>query len=266
MAKVLVLAGYGINCEIETAHACRKTGFSTVDIVHQADILSGDVDPENYDFFICPGGFMDGDDLGAGKAAAGRFLLRKLPGKNAALGDILVKMIKRGGLVLGICNGFQLLSKLGLLPLYDMELKQRFSVSRNDSGKFEDRWVNLVADEQSPCVFTAGLSTIELPVRHGEGKIIPESDSLVNKLVEDHLIPLRYADTTGTPTMEYPGNPNGSVESAAGICDLTGRVFGLMPHPEAYHRKENHPLYTMGGHTPGLTGLVFFDNAKKALD
>ncbi len=200
-----------------------------------------------YAIFVIPGGFSYGDDLGAGKVMANELEQR--------LHDQVVEFVARGGLVLGICNGFQVLVRAGLLPVPFGG--QRVSLLPNTSGKFECRWVHLKIDEGNPCVFTRGLSEIELAVAHGEGRLyVPDA------AVADLLPVLRYASVDGGEPA-YPADPNGSFRHVAGICDASGRILGLMPHPERFVRASQHPRWTDAqedGDAAG-DGLAFFTNA-----
>ena len=244
--NTLVIQGYGTNSNEETAYAARQAGAAKADIVFFSDIVNGRVILDEYDFLIFPGGFLDGDDLGAAQAASMRWRhMRDCTG--TPLFDRLKKFCADGRLVLGICNGFQLLVKLGLLPGLDGEYERRVSLGHNESTRFEDRWVTLAPDPESPCVFTKNLPLMRMPVRHGEGRLVPESDEVMEKLKSQHLVALRYADPkTGEPTARYPENPNGSADNAAGLTDPTGCVLGLMPHPEAFNHATNHPGWTRG--------------------
>jgi phosphoribosylformylglycinamidine synthase len=262
--RTLIITGYGTNCEVECAHAARLAGADKADIVHFADIVEGRVVLADYNFLIFPGGFLDGDDLGAAQAAAQRWKYAK-PKKGAPLVDQLRAFIERGGLILGICNGFQLLVKLGLLPALDgAYLERQVSLAHNSSARYEDRWCRLAVNGESPCVFTAGLTDLYIPVRHGEGKLVPGSEAILDRLVRENLVAVQYASPeSGQPTMEYPYNPNGSPLGIAGLCDPSGRIFGLMPHPEAFNHPTNHPGWTRGEHAP--LGTVIFENAVKYL-
>ena len=261
MAKVsaLVITGYGTNSHVETAHAVRLAGAERVDIVHFADIVSGDVKLGDYRFLLFPGGFLDGDDLGAAHAAAQRWLYLTDNDKTPLL-DHLNALLDAGGLIMGICNGFQLLVKLGILPALDgKRFTRQVSLGHNLSARYEDRWVTLTADPKSPCVFTKGIDLISMPVRHGEGRLVAPDETL-QRLRDDGLVALSYADpATGTATMEYPLNPNGSPFGIAGLTDPTGHVLGLMPHPEAFSHPTNDPLYSRG--VKRLTGVALFKNA-----
>lgn len=261
--KSIVITGNGTNCEIETAHACRLAGSDEVDVVHISELLHGVKRLDDYHFLNLAGGFLDGDDLGSAKAGANRILNAKIADKSEKLYDQFVKFINDGKLILGVCNGFQLMVKLGLLPgIKGDYLHQTTTLTFNDSGRFEDRWVYLKVNEKSPCVFTRGLRWIYLPVRHGEGKFVTESDDILDKLHKYDLIVAQYSDEEyENVAMNYPWNPNGSVDGIAGICNETGRLFGLMPHPEAYLHYTNHPRWTREKLPEEGRGLSIFKNA-----
>ncbi|NDY42176.1 phosphoribosylformylglycinamidine synthase subunit PurQ [Dissulfurirhabdus thermomarina] len=261
--RAIVLTGYGTNCEREMAHACRAAGADRVDVVHLSDLLDGSVRLDDYHFLNLPGGFLDGDNLGAAQAGAHRLRYARVAGSGERLMDQVLRFVKQGGLVLGVCNGFQLMVKTGLLPGFGGRYEERrVSLTYNDSGRFEDRWVTCRVEPASACVFTRGLDLLELPVRHGEGKFVAADDETLRRLEAEGLVVLRYADPgTGVPTMDYPANPNGSLRSVAGICDPTGRLFGLMPHPEAFHHRTNHPRWTREDLPEEGAGLAIFRNA-----
>ncbi|MBD3419829.1 MAG: phosphoribosylformylglycinamidine synthase subunit PurQ [Chitinivibrionales bacterium] len=262
-ASAIVMAGNGTNCEIETATACRLAGFDKVDIVTVWELLNGDVTLDSYDFLNLPGGFLDGDDLGSGMAQANR-ILNSVDKKSATpLIDQFSRFIHSGKLILGICNGYQLMMKLGLLPALDDEyLQQQATLTWNDCGKFEDRWVILKVNTQSPCIFTRGITDLPLPVRHGEGKFVAcDSETLTRIKQRNQAVVYYVASQNGEPTMEYPANPNGSQSGIAGICDASGRVFGLMPHPEAFLHRTNHPSWTRLSLPEEGAGLQLFRNA-----
>jgi phosphoribosylformylglycinamidine (FGAM) synthase-like amidotransferase family enzyme len=260
--RVIVTAGYGTNCETEMAHACRLAGADRVDVVHLSDLLDGSVRLDDYHFLNLPGGFLDGDNLGAAQAAAYRLRSARIKGSGERLLDQVLRFVKKGGLVLGVCNGFQLMVKSGLLPGFDggHECRQ-VSLTYNDSGRFEDRWVTCRAAPDSPCVFTRGLGRLELPVRHGEGKFVTIDRAIRDRLATEGLIALQYVSPEdGEPTQEYPANPNGSELAMAGICDPTGRLMGLMPHPEAFLHRTNHPRWTRQELPEEGAGLALFRN------
>ena len=175
----------------------------------------------------------------------------------------LLKFLNQGGLIIGICNGFQLLVKMGLLPGDNYFGERRVSLTYNDSGKFEDRWVYVKVNPDTPCVFLKGLEELYLPVRHGEGKFVAENKEILEELKKNNQIALQYMDPeTREPTFKYPFNPNGSQEAIAGICDPSGRIFGLMPHPEAFNHWTNHPCWTREKNRIAQ-GLYIFKNAVK---
>ncbi len=262
--KAIVIAGNGTNCEREVANACRLAGADVADIVHIAELLAGRVQLDDYHFLNLAGGFLDGDDLGSAKAGANRLLHAPVRGRGEHLIDQVLRFIDAGKLVLGVCNGFQLMVKMGMLPAVGGDFRrQTTTLTFNDSGRFEDRWVYLKADPASPCVFTRGLHGLYLPIRHGEGKFVVESPAVLEEIESLHLSVLKYADSGyRTSSMEYPDNPNGSQAAIAGVCDQTGRIFGLMPHPEAYVHRTHHPRWTREEGLPeeGM-GLWIYRNA-----
>lgn len=261
----LVLTGYGINCDYESAAACTGAGFEA-DRIHLNDLLADGRSLFRYRLVVLPGGFSFGDDLGSGVAFSA-----KIRYAEAAIFDLLCEYVEKGGLLLGICNGFQILVRLGLLPASGGSYgKQESTLAPNLEGYFVDRWVRLLVEESSCCVFTKNLSTLELPVRHGEGRFLPGSEQVMQRLERQKQVCIRYCDTNGVPTGRFPYNPNGSTAAAAGVCDPSGRVFGLMPHPEAATAFHHHPdwtkrrrLYAREGETPPLhgDGHRVFENA-----
>jgi phosphoribosylformylglycinamidine synthase subunit PurQ / glutaminase len=238
--KVCVLRTAGTNCDKETGFAFEKAGAESV-FVHIHRLTSQEEVLSDYQILAIPGGFSYGDDIAAGKVLANEL-------RNKLKGDIQ-DFIKAGKLIIGICNGFQILVKAGLLP-GNGGFAQEASLIINDSGKFEDRWVYLKA--QGKCVWTKNLpEIIYLPVAHGEGKFITKDKSVLGRIKRNHQIVFQYCG-------EYPGNPNGSQEDIAGICDETGRIFGLMPHPERHMDAAQHPR-GRAGQTHG-DGLQIFKN------
>ncbi|MFO7558746.1 MAG: phosphoribosylformylglycinamidine synthase I [Desulfobacterales bacterium] len=234
--NVLVLTGYGLNCDHETAHAFELAGGNS-SRVHINSLIDGSISLDNFHILVFGGGFSWGDDHGAGVVQAVRM--------KTTIGDHILRFIDSGNLVIGICNGFQTIVNLGLLPGFDKDYtSQSVALTYNDCGNFRDQWVHLNVNPESPCVFTKNISHIELPVRHGEGKFYSD-EKTISRLKENNQIVLRYAKKDNTPaTQEFPSNPNGSVFDIAGVCDPTGRIFGLMPHPEAFHHPTNHPDWT----------------------
>jgi phosphoribosylformylglycinamidine synthase len=245
------------------AHACRLAGSDVVNIVHISEILHGEKCLDDYDFLNLPGGFLDGDDLGAAKAGANRILHAPVRTGEDNLYVQLKRFIDDGKLVLGVCNGFQLMVKLGILPAFDGALfAQTVTLTHNDSGRFEDRWSYLKVNASSPCVFTKNLTDLYLPVRHGEGKLVADSEETLARIQRENLACLYYSDAKcKQPVMNYPDNPNGSAGAIAGLCDPTGRLMGLMPHPEAFLHRTNHPRWTRETLPEEGHGVALFRNA-----
>ncbi len=254
--RVLVLRAPGTNCDEETVAAWERAG-AIAETRHIATIVDNWDALDSYQVLTLPGGFSYGDDLGAG-----RILAAKL---GSVLGATLRRFRDRDGLVLGICNGFQVLVKAGLLPGLP-ESMGAATLAFNDSGHFESRWVRLTPTS-GLTPFLADDEPIELPVAHGEGKfLLAQPDALAHLEAAGQVV-LRYADDQGRPTSTYPGNPNGSVGALAGLCDPSGRIFGLMPHPERFIDSIHHPRWTRRGVSldhPG-DGLRIFRNAVAAL-
>ena len=235
--RVLVITGLGLNCEAETEAAFRAAG-ATPELVHLLDLLDGTAKRRLSDYPVLAfiGGFAFGDHLGAGSVFANKIRFR--------LYDDLLRFVERGGLSLGVCNGFQTMTRLGLLPGLDGDYRTpRATLAPNDRPGYRDAWVTLGFEKDSPCVWTRGLDRMELPSRHGEGKFLAD-DGVRERLEAQGQIVCRYLGPDGAPTQEWPHNPNGSPDAVAGICDPSGRLFGLMPHPDAYLYPFHHPQWT----------------------
>lgn len=232
--KTLIITGYGINCEEETAFSFDKAGAET-QIVHINNLIEDSSILDSAQILVFPGGFSYGDDTGSGKALANKI-------KNNLFEDI-IKFITKDKLVLGVCNGFQVLVSLGLLPaVHDNYGKRSAALVRNDNNRFECRWVKLSVDPRK-CVFTKDLKEMNIPVAHGEGNFYAE-DETIKKLKENGQVVFRYTKDDGEKANgEFPHNPNGSIEDIAGICDESGRILGMMPHPERAIFYSNHPEF-----------------------
>ncbi len=277
--RILVLRAAGTNCDVETAYAFEQAG-GEVTVAHVNRLTERSVALSDFQALAIPGGFSYGDDI-----AAGRVLAVELEHR---LGAELREFVERGGLVIGICNGFQVLVKTGVLPGNPgFSPGESVTLASNDSQKYEDRWVTLEVAE-THCVwlrYDEMEPEIELPVAHAEGKFMPASSEVLSTLAGGNQIVVRYvnpygggAQTVGTSlegqavpgglpdgAAAYPQNPNGSVDGVAGITDPTGRVFGLMPHPERYIFRRQHPRWTRGEGRDGGDGSQVFRNAIKAL-
>lgn len=234
-ARALVLTGYGLNCDYETGHALRLAGAEP-ELIHINEVIARE-SLDSFQILVFGGGFSWADDHGAGVLLSAK--LRN------SIGGHIERFVARGNLVIGICNGFQSLVNLGLLPGFDGNYgERRIALTYNDSGNFIDAWVRLSVNSDSPCVFTRGIESLELPVRHGEGKFVCEPGDL-QRLMDNGQVVMRYANEAGDAADgHWPDNPNGSLMDIAGVCDPTGRVFGLMPHPEAYNHVTSHPDWT----------------------
>jgi len=236
--KVLILRTAGTNCDKETKFAFDQVG-AEAELVHINQLIAGNKKLADYHIMAIPGGFTYGDDIASGKVLANQLLNK--------LGESLKEFIKQGKLVIGICNGFQVLVKAGLLGGNDCKIASSLSI--NDSDKFEDRWVSL-KPASSTCIWTKGIKdTIYLPIAHAEGKFIPENKQTLDKL-----------KTTDRIVFRYMNNPNGSVDDIAGICDETGRIFGLMPHPERHFLPYHHPRWQREGLKAEGDGVQIFKN------
>jgi phosphoribosylformylglycinamidine synthase len=262
--RAIVITGNGTNCEMEAAHACRLGGFDEAVIAHIAEILSGEIRLDDFHFLNLTGGFLDGDDLGSAKAQANRLKHAAVAGSGEKLVEQFSRFIQAGKLILGVCNGFQLMVKMGMLPGFDGEyLAQSVTLTHNDCGRFQDRWTYLKADPASPSLFTKGIEKgIYLPVRHGEGKFLCDSDTTLERIEREHLAVLKYsASDYVEPTMEFPANPNGARNAIAALCDPSGRLMGLMPHPEAFVHYTQHPHWTREELPEDGDGLILYKNA-----
>jgi len=261
--RVLLLRAAGINCEEETAYAWRLAGAST-EIFHVKELIAEPARLERCQVVVAPGGFSYGDDI-----ASGRILAHQL---SRHLGDAMRRFVDRGGLLLGICNGFQALVKAGLLP--GGAFAGRVTLALNDSARYEDRWVHVTSGGRASPFLRPG-QTLRLPVAHGEGKVVTDSPETLAALAAQGHVVLTYGDASGRPG-PYPINPNGSEGNIAGLIDATGRILGLMPHPERAVDPTHLPDATrraVRGRTGGAAvcdlpegpGMAIFRNAVAAL-
>jgi phosphoribosylformylglycinamidine synthase subunit PurQ / glutaminase len=246
--RVCVLRTAGTNCDKETAFAFAKVG-AQAELVHINSLVRGQSNLSDYQIMALPGGFSYGDDIASGKVFANELRCK--------LSEALKKFIDDGKLIIGICNGFQILVKSGLLP-GNNNFEQEASLIINDSGKFEDRWVYL--KNSGKCVWTKNApEIIHLPVAHGEGKFIVQDNSLLTRLKKNGQVIFRYCNEQGKSS-GYPDNPNGSLDDIAGICDETGRILGLMPHPERHMEVLQNPKWFNLKNKKQGDGLIIFKN------
>lgn len=232
-ARAMVLRAAGTNCDRESVHAVELAG-GTADRVHVNTLCATPALLDAYALLVLPGGFSYGDDVAAGRLFGNQLRLR--------CGDALERFIAKGGVVIGICNGFQVLVGAGLLPGGD--LSHKVSLSLNASGKFEDRWVWCETPATHSPLLEEGERVL-LPVANAEGRILTDDDATTAALTQRRQVAFRYVDADGG-AVGYPGNPNGSVGAIAGLVDATGRVLGLMPHPERIVDPVQHPRWTRG--------------------
>jgi phosphoribosylformylglycinamidine synthase len=247
--NICILRTDGTNCDIETMYAVEKAG-GRGQMVHVNQLRAGSADLKNYKMLIVPGGFTYGDDVHSGKILAVELI--------SYLREQLLEFVEKGNLVLGICNGFQVLVRTGLLPQGNPgDIK--VTLINNDSGRFECRWVNMRV-EKSNCVFTRGMegTVVSYQAAHGEGKFYTDKVTLEG-LEKAGQVVFRYCTPEGEPTSSYPANPNGSLNAIAGISDSTGRIMGLMPHPERFVEHYQHPNWRRQKTEPH--GLAVFKNA-----
>lgn len=249
--KVIVIRTAGTNCDKETAWAFKKAGAET-DLVHINELTRKEKSLDSYQIMAIPGGFTYGDDIASGKILANELKFK--------IDSEIERFVRNGKLIIGICNGFQVLVKAGLLPNLAGNFETiESTLTLNDSDKFEDRWIRL-KKVGNRCIWTKGMdSMIELPVAHGEGKFIPLNKLILKQIKDKGLIAFEYVDKAGKRA-GYPSCPNGSVENIAGICDTTGRIFGLMPHPERHISPYQHPNWTRNKKRSDGDGFAIFKN------
>jgi phosphoribosylformylglycinamidine synthase subunit PurQ / glutaminase len=234
--KVLVLSGYGINCEMETQFAFEKFG-ALCEIVHINDLISKKYNVNNYQIMAFPGGFSYGDDTGAGKAFANRIINN--------LKDEILDFVQKDTLAIGLCNGFQIMTALGITPALNLKYGERqVALMANENGRYTCRWVHLKVTSDK-CIFTKDIKTLFVPIAHGEGNFYTTDENL-KKLQENDQIVFKYVDENENPAnQKYPINPNGAALDIAGVCDPTGRILGMMPHPERHMCFSNRPNFTL---------------------
>jgi phosphoribosylformylglycinamidine synthase len=279
--RAVVLRAAGINCDLETEYALQLAG-AKAERVHINRLIEDKGALDQYQIIVFPGGFSYGDDVAAGKILANQVIHH--------LYEPIQKFIDDGKLAIGICNGFQVLVKAGILPGFEERIatedtekfkiflategtetkeknkqskinSQPVTITYNDSGKFEDRWVYL-APQTDRCVFIERGRQIYLPVAHGEGKVVTRNAKTLEKLKSEGYVAFKYVDENGREG-DYPVNPNGSVDSIAGLTDTTGRILGLMPHPERYVRPTQHPHWSRLKDRRDGDGMTIFNNAVK---
>lgn len=252
--RVLVLRAPGANCDLETDYAFQLAGAEAVR-VHVNRLIESSALLDGYQILCLPGGFSYGDDIAAGRILASQLQLH--------LRDAVARFHAAGKLVLGVCNGFQALMRTGFLFSEAAAAgAPPATLTYNERGRFEDRWVRLERRPGVDCVFLADIERMYLPVAHGEGKIVFRDPVARTELEAAGQLVLRYARLDGEPgPAPFPDNPNGSELDVAGMCDATGRILGLMPHPERHVDPTQHPQWTRRDKQPAGDGLQLFRNA-----
>ena len=256
--KAIVLRAAGINCDLETEYALRLAGAEPQRI-HINRVMAEPAILAGAHILVFPGGFSYGDDVAAGKILANQVVHH--------LSDLLRRFVEQGKLILGICNGFQVLIKTGLVPALQSDVRASAAdypatLTDNDNGRFEDRWIYLQPGTER-CVFIERGRRIYLPIAHGEGKIVARDAATLARLRDEGYVAFRYVDAEGNPGT-FPVNPNGSQDDIAALTDPTGRVLGMMPHPERFVRLTQHPHWTRLKEREGLgDGMTIFNNAVK---
>lgn len=246
--KVCILRSDGTNCDIELAYAFEKVGGKS-QFVHINELRGKQVNLNDFQVLALPGGFSYGDDIASGKILAVELI--------SFLKEELKKFRTKGCLIIGICNGFQTLIRTGLLPFGNLG-KMDATLSPNDSGHFECRWIKLTAEKNSKSPFLKGIEDGWYSVNHGEGKFFA-SEEVIKKVEQQNLVTFRYIDENKKPTQKYPNNPNGSINAIAGVSDPSGLVFGMMPHPEKFVDLTQYPNWKRENITKPH-GLVLFEN------
>ena len=255
--KVLTIITDGINCNKETGRAFELAGAVNEE-VHLNNLLDNTKKIPDYNILAFSGGFSYGDDVKSGKIFSLKLLKLK---------DDIYKFMEKGGLTLGICNGFQVLTTLGIIP-YNTLGEPKVSLYWNDSARFECRWVDLMIPENVRSPWLDGLQgkKIKIQSAHAEGRLTAPTEEDYDLLFDRNLVAFRYVDPSGNPTEEYPFNPNGSKKGVAGLVDVTGNALGMMPHPERNSEKFQHPNFRDLPADSEPDGLIIFKNAVKYFD
>ena len=246
--KICILRSDGTNCDYELFYAFEKAGGIS-EMVHVNQLRNRKKTLASFDILALPGGFSYGDDVASGKILAVELI--------SFFKKELQTFVDKGGIVLGVCNGFQTLIRTGLLPFNKLGTMQ-VTLTNNDSGHFECRFVKIKPEKSKAKMFSSLTNIMDVAVNHGEGKIYTDPKTL-KKMEDEKLIIFRYVDDNGKPTQDYPQNPNGSMNAIAGLCDPTGRIIGLMPHPEKFIEITQHPNWRKNKFRKPH-GLPFFES------
>ena len=254
--RALILRSAGTNCDAETAFAFESCGAQST-IVPLQPFLERPAMLRDYQILAIPGGFSYGDDILAGKVMG--LELAQLAGPE------VVKLVERGGIAIGICNGFQVLVQMGLLPGLAAPFgAPEVTLTDNDVNRYQDRWVHLQVTSDR-CVFLEKGTTLFVPMAHAEGKLVPRDEPTRRRLFAEQRVVLRYVGPNGEENPPFPFNPNGAVDAIAGLTDRTGRILGLMPHPERHFFPWQHPTWTRDGLADVPDGRKVFERGVRAL-
>lgn len=252
MVKALVLAAPGINRDEAT-----KTGFKMAgahaEIIHITQLLSGQVSLTDFQVMCIPGGFSHGDHIQSGRMLALEFL------QHERLRSAIEKFLSDGKFIIGVCNGFQVLVQCGLLPFgrFHAISENVTTLTWNSPKKFQSRWIYL-KPQKSVCKFVRNGNPVTFPVAHSEGRFLTMNTKILSKLFTENQVVYQYCMQNGDITNTYPFNPNGSTRAIAGICDPSGQIMGMMPHPEDFVRREHYPNWRREKHSFPIDGLEFF--------
>ncbi|MHA1681412.1 MAG: phosphoribosylformylglycinamidine synthase subunit PurQ [Promethearchaeota archaeon] len=251
--QAIVMMFPGTNCNSETRLGLEMAGFNVVES-HVNEILGGDTKLEDFHLLALAGGFSYGDDIASGKVAANKLMY--------SIREQMLDFAEEN-LIIGICNGFQILVKAGLLPALRKRYEIQATLTYNDLGHFYCNWIKIKNFNKSKCIYTRGLETLDVPVAHGEGKFLLANEGDYKTLEENDQVVFRYVRPDASPAAgAFPHNPANTSDDIAGVCDPSGRILGMMPHPERYLFKQNHPQWTAGKGSDEENGLQIFKNAR----
>jgi phosphoribosylformylglycinamidine synthase I len=255
--RALIVRSAGTNCDAETAFVFEACGAQST-VVPAQPFLEKPAMLADYQILAIPGGFSYGDDILAGKVFGLELATRA--------GDQVVQLVQRGGVAIGICNGFQILVQMGLLPGFAKPFGEpEVTLTDNDVHKYQDRWVRMRVTSDR-CVFLRNGETLTAPAAHGEGKLVPRDEAVRRELHESGRVVLRYIGPDGKDDPPFPANPNGAIDAIAGLTDRTGRILGLMPHPERHFFPWHHPTWTRDGLAEQTDGRKLFERGVQAVN
>ncbi len=259
MVNVLVLAAPGINRDVATKTAFEAAG-ACPRIIHITQLLSGEVDINDFQVMCIPGGFSHGDHIQSGRMLALEFL------QNQRVRQGIERYLKKGGLIVGVCNGFQMLVQCGLLPFGEFHSisENVVTLAWNAPRQFQSRWIH-IKPQKSTCLFVKEELPVTFPIAHSEGRFMALHTKIIEKLFQNQQVVYQYCFPDGRPTQQYPINPNGATRAIAGICDPSGQIMGMMAHAEDFIRREHYPNWRRTDEKFAIDGLEFFKNIVRAV-